>query len=439
MSEDTKEGGLYVDSRPASPKTSRPGTKKDVRKRWMILAGIVILAAFVISSALSHKPPTIQPPAQKAAMLDLTPKGVGEKSWQAQSQAEIQAQKDQIEQLNSTLAGLQSELADIKAQATAAKAAAPLPSDIVPPPGKGGSGVQPITQAVPPPPLPPESTASGSGLPPVPSSVPPPYSNGTSAHADVPLVFSPSASPGAGAPPMVKAQVSYKKNPDAGMLVAGAFAPVVLLNGVDAGTASMSRSNPQPVLMRVQNQAILPGAANYSLRSCFLLGSGYGDLSSERVYIRLARLSCVDKGDHLVLSAPVQGYVVDSDNTLGLRGKVIDRQGAKLGKALIAGFAQGLSGALGGSQGTTETSILGTTTAISGSEALRASGLSGASTAAGQIAQFYLKEAESIFPVISVKGGRTGTVVFTQDANLEWGSVNGKFIRTMQPAGTHQF
>jgi conjugal transfer pilus assembly protein TraB len=231
----------------------------------------------------------------------------------------------------------------------------------------------------------------------------------------------------------VKAKVTYKKNPNSGLLPSGAFAPVALLNGLDAGTSSATQSNPMPVLMNIADHAQLPGAARYKLRNCFVLGTGHGDLSAERVYVRVSRLSCVDRSDRLVLSQEVAGYLVDSDGKLGLRGVVVDRQGSRLGKALLAGFAQGLSGALGQAQGTISTSVLGTTNSIGGSEALRASGLSGAQAAASQLAQWYLKEAQSIFPVISVDAGRTGTVVFTNSASLTWGSGEAQFQKDVRP------
>src|SRR5690606_13349371 len=75
--------------------------------------------------------------------------------------------------------------------------------------------------------------------------------------------------------PTVDAQTKYRKNDSAGMLPAGAFAPVVLLNGLDAGTSAATQSNPMPVLMTVTDQATLPGAARFRLKSCFVLGNGY--------------------------------------------------------------------------------------------------------------------------------------------------------------------
>ena len=432
MSEDLKEGGLFVETKPTSARPVGVPAKKDVKKRWMMVGAGVAAFAIVVSSLTKDDQPEPVQRENPPQLIDLTPKNVEERAWQVRSQADIQGLKNENDRLKADLAGLRAEIERLKNTPPTV-----LPAGIVPPPSPTNDPASaPLSQStvVPPPPVPPapvSSTSSGSTV-----AVPPPFTSGMDAPSEEPLVFKPTAM-SAKSGPEVEARVRYKKNEHSGMMVAGAFAPVVLLNGIDAGTSSGARSNPQPVLMRVQDHATLPGASKYQLRSCFMLGSGYGELSAERVYIRLARLSCVDQRDRLVLSVPVQGYVVDSDNTLGMRGKVTDRQGARLGKALLAGFAQGLSSALGGAQGTLTTSVLGSATSITGDEALRASGLAGASTAAGQLAEFYLKEAQAIFPVISVEGGRTATVVFTEDVNLAWGNVDAQFVREVEPDQAH--
>jgi conjugal transfer pilus assembly protein TraB len=238
----------------------------------------------------------------------------------------------------------------------------------------------------------------------------------------------------AGAAPEVAARQAMRPNPHAGMLPAGAFAPVSLLNGLDAGTSAATQTNPLPVLVNITDHATLPGAGRYRLRNCFMLGTGFGDLSAERVYIRFSRLSCVDRENKLVLSQEVQGYMVDSDGKIGLRGTITDRQGARLGKALLAGFAQGLAGALGQAQATvTTTPAAGAVSTLGGEAALRAAGLQGAQTATSQLAEFYLREAQSIFPVISVDTGRTGTVVFTSNAALNWGVADARFVEEVRP------
>lgn len=439
---DPKDGGLFVDAKPQAARPAGAAPKKNVNKRWLMVAAGIALFALVVSSLLSTKPAPRVVKEKPEPMINLTP-DVDERSWQVRSQTEIRTVKDENERLQRDIRDLKSAMEKLQndqriAERNRLSSPGKLPSNIVGPPQAGdpGSLTQPGVMMPPPPPVPPSVTGQNrTGLPNATSSlvVPPPFTSGVDAQPAEPLVFLPEKRASKAGGPEINAKVKYTKNSQSGMMVAGAFAPIVMLNGIDAGTASGSRSNPQPILMRVQDNAVLPGSAKYSLRSCFILGSGYGDLSAERVYIRLARLSCVDKTDRLVLSTPVQGYVADSDNILGLRGKVTDRQGSRLGKALLAGFAQGLSGALGGAQGTMTSSVLGNTTTVSGDEAMRASGLSGASSAASQLAQFYLKEAQAIFPIISVQGGRDGTVVFTEDVNLTWGNTDAQFVRDVSP------
>jgi conjugal transfer pilus assembly protein TraB len=400
-----------------------PG-KKNVGRRWWYVLGAGVLFLIVVITSVSKKPSLPPPAKQEAPAINLTPSGLAEQSWEAQSQTQIQSLKDQSASLQATVASLKTELSQLQQQLTAAHSAVPAGpaagAELPPPPP-------------PPPPLPPSPTASGTSLTPSKGEATPAppleEGSGTESAPTGPYVFSPKPVPAekaTSAPAAAPPQANIHKVPvGSGTLLTGAFVKVVLLNGLDAGTSSQTQSNPEPVLLRVQDNAVLPGSAQFHLRSCFMLGAGYGSLSSERVYIRLSQLSCVDKNQTLVLSEPVRGYVVDSDSMLGLRGKLIDRQGARIGKALLAGFAEGLANAFGGAQGVMTTSAIGTESTITGSAAVRAAGLTGAATASSQLAQFYLQQAESIFPVISVRGGRLATAVFTTSVPLEWGQVQG--------------
>ena len=396
-----------------------PGKKNVSRRWWYVLGGSVVFLIIVITS-MSKK--TTLPPPKKAAVpaINLTPNGLAQRSWEAQSQTQIQSLKNQNQSLLATVTGLKTELSQVQQSIAAERSGAPPPSgeaELPPPPP-------------PPPPVPSSSSVSGTGAQGgAPMMNAPPLESGGSGQSapQGPYVFAPKPSAQADSSQNVTLEKANVAKPPSGtgILLTGSFVKVALLNGVDAGTSSQTRSNPEPVLLRVQDNAVLPGSTHFGLRSCFMLGSAYGSLSSERVYIRLAALSCVDRHRKLVLSQPVRGYVVDSDSMLGLRGRVIDRQGAKIGKALLAGFAQGLANAFGGAQGVMTTSALGTMSTITGSAAVRAAGLSGAATASSQLAQFYLQQAESIFPVIRVAGGRLATAVFTSNVPLEWGRVQG--------------
>jgi hypothetical protein len=67
----------------------------------------------------------------------------------------------------------------------------------------------------------------------------------------------------------------------------------VLLGGLDAPTGGQSQSNPHPVLIRLSDNSVLPNRFRGEYRECFVIAAGYGDISSERAYLRTENLSCV--------------------------------------------------------------------------------------------------------------------------------------------------
>lgn len=444
MSDDKKNSPLSLfvkkEKSGAAPAAAVSGGKspKNVQRRWLYIAVGVAGVAVIATSSLSEKKPVRSTAKAADAMISVTPPNADKQAFEAKFGTDMEVLKSSLEQLKA-------DNEKLKQAAANPRATSPMPAGIVAPPSQSNNGgIGPVGVDIPPPP-PAVMTRPGGGAPlPVPTyngmpgtlSPMPVTTNGP------PMVFefkdsSASANPMNANLPAVSAKTTYKKNESAGMLPAGGFAPIALLNGLDAGTSVATQSNPMPVLINVTGQASLPGSAQYRLKSCFALGNGYGDMSAERVYIRVSRLSCVDKNEKLILSQEVAGYVVDSDGKLGLRGKVVDRQGARLGKALLAGFAQGLSGALGNAQGTISSNLdTGSTmSSISGGAAVRAAGLSGAQSAAQQIAEFYLKEAQAIFPVVTIDTGRTGTLVFTNSVSLNWGAGEGQYVTDVKPTG----
>lgn len=210
--------------------------------------------------------------------------------------------------------------------------------------------------------------------------------------------------------------------PKAGFLPMGSFSDIAMLTGADFGAAERTRNNPQPVLFRIQNDAFLPGSARYRLSDCFGMGGGYGDLSSERAHINVTRISCVDTQTGMMLEAPVNGYIVDSDGRLGLRGNVERRSGALLGKAMLAGFAEGASSlASVAAQGTQQTVTgSGVVTSVDPSSVGEVGLYGGAGRAMEILAEQYIAEAESMFPVIEIPSGRRGTFVVQEGQRLVW-------------------
>ena len=58
------------------------------------------------------------------------------------------------------------------------------------------------------------------------------------------------------------------------------FTRAVLLGGLDAPTGGQSQTNPHPVLLRLVDSAVLPNRYRGQVRECFVIGAGYGDISS---------------------------------------------------------------------------------------------------------------------------------------------------------------
>lgn len=224
-----------------------------------------------------------------------------------------------------------------------------------------------------------------------------------------------------------------EENIYAGFLPAGSFADIVLMSGVDAGASEYTRSNPQPIFMRVQSDAVTAGMGRYKMKTCFVGGSAYGELSSERANVSLTRLTCVDRKKKMLLEVPVTGYVVDSDGKQGLRGKVVRRNGAIMAKAILAGFASGAGELLATAGQTQTTTAAGVATTLDPTQLTESGMYKGAGEAANILAEMYIKEAKSIFPIIEIPSGRKGSIVITVGTKLEWHPYEGKYLITKVP------
>ncbi len=411
-----KKPGLkskFAGLRPESPK-----------KRWLYIFTALIVGGILFSVLTDQNASKPQPVVAKSHFIEMTPNSGGAKTWQAKAQGQVSALNSQVTALQQQINSMQKAMqAQTQALQSATQSLQSLHS--LPPAGSTSgsapqnSNDQSLPLPPPPPPVPVSSLPSLSGA------------AGSSEPSNQILEYSPAGDTKSES--SVAAKTAYTRNKYAGYLPVGSFMSVALLNGVDAGTSTETQSNPQPVLVRVQSNAILPGSARYQLKSCFVLMSAYGNLSSQRVYMRAAVLSCVDQQDHLVLNQKIKGYVVDSDGVLGLRGKVINRQGALLAKALLAGFASGLGQALSSAQGTVSSSALGNVSSVTGSQILSQSGYQGAGNAASMLAQFYLKQAQSIFPVVAIRAGRKATLVITDGVSLTWHDYGNLYVKKVTP------
>lgn len=201
----------------------------------------------------------------------------------------------------------------------------------------------------------------------------------------------------------------------------GSIVSGVLLNGIDAPTGQGARRDPFPVTVRVKHEAILPNRFSADVKECFLIVSGYGDLSSERAYLRGEVFSCVtNEGD--IIETEIESYAVGEDGKAGLRGRLVSKQGALIARSMVAGFFSGVSQAFNVSPipvlNTTSTGGQTQYQTNYSSDLLQGAGAQGASQALDRVAQFYVDMAESIFPVIEIDAGREVDVILTRGMEM---------------------
>jgi conjugal transfer pilus assembly protein TraB len=142
-----------------------------------------------------------------------------------------------------------------------------------------------------------------------------------------------------------------------------------------------------------------------------------GDLSSERVYVRLTSMTCIGKGDQ-VIETQVAGLVAGSGKA-GVRGNVVSREGNLVSNAAIAGalggFADALSSAASISTANEGAETLGGVMGAAGAGMAGGAGTNAAQT----LADYYIKRAEQYQPVVSLYAGTEVEVVFMEGVSLK--------------------
>ncbi len=221
---------------------------------------------------------------------------------------------------------------------------------------------------------------------------------------------------GSNANPVAGADVRGNHSADT-YVPAGTFMRGVLLAGLDAPTGGQAQQNPHPVILEIVDFANMPNKFKADYKSCRVVANGTGDLSSERAYIRLDRVSCISD-DGGAIDVALKGYVADGTGKAGIRGKLVSKQGTVLANALLAGVASGIGHAFTQGAMTTSTSALGSTQTVKDGQQLQAGVGQGVGNALNQLSKYYISLAEKIFPVIEVDAGQAVDIVITRGFSI---------------------
>ena len=218
-----------------------------------------------------------------------------------------------------------------------------------------------------------------------------------------------------------------------------AYVKGILLGGIAVSTSIGSASEPVPVVIRITERGSLPKNFNIDLTHCKIMGSSYGDLSSERAIVRAEVLSCSDPISELIYTTKIAGLIHGDDGMNGIKGKVIQTSGKHLKNAIVGSMISGFAGSAKGQDQMIITSFgAGATKKKGMGDMLQDGAFAGASNAAEKIADYYIKQAESMSPVLLVSGGTKVDIVFTKGVYLSALDVQEKLEQSRQEKAKKQ-
>lgn len=207
---------------------------------------------------------------------------------------------------------------------------------------------------------------------------------------------------------------------------ANAYTTATVLVGVDMSAGIRLSADPKPILLRITSPAksvtVEDTFTEIDLTGCLVNGSAHAELSSERVYVQLQKITC--SSDNLIFESPVKGYIAQLGK-VGVRGRVVSREGDVLSKALFSGIL----GGFGRGIARNTNRIFGSSSQDSASgfvpqerltsREIATGGLGeGLATAADTVSEYLIERAEQYQPVIEMPTGIEVNIVFLSGFHL---------------------
>lgn len=192
----------------------------------------------------------------------------------------------------------------------------------------------------------------------------------------------------------------------------------VILGGADADASVNGQSkNNGVMLFKFLEEGTLPNGQHSRLRGCRVSANAYGDISSERAFATLYRLSCAHAGEPII-DREVTGWVF-FNGKVGIKGQPLMRDNKVMAWAGVSGALSGIASAAQYAQSVQQFGAYGATSVVPSSQIAPYAAYGGAAKAADTLSQYYVKRAEQYHPVIQVGAGNVVTVVFKDGFYLE--------------------
>lgn len=207
--------------------------------------------------------------------------------------------------------------------------------------------------------------------------------------------------------------VKDEKPSDGVVLPSGSFVKAKMLTGVDA-----PEGKTYPVLLVLDFSYVAPNENRLDLSGCFMIAKAEGDLSTERVQMQASKLSCVSKTGKM-FEREVNGFIADNtDASFAMKGKVNTKQGRVAAMAFMSSVVEGVGKAIQQSQTTNSVNPLGGSSSVMTGDAEKYAVAGGAANAASMVAQWYLRQAQSLSSTVSVASGRDVWIVMKDKVEL---------------------
>lgn len=435
----------------ASPLGDAIEVNEAVKKKQMLLLGGVGAAALVAGSLYifdegpSKSDAAVKAEAEGVSVDEMVNKNMAEKEWRAQSEAQMMAMNtnmralaaraqraDQLEaqmaqaqaagagagpgggmsgDTERVLSAYQAENEQLRAALNAARqspvgaAAATGPNALYGrsgPPGYQVAGGQRGAAGQPTPAG--QAAASATGLP-------------VMRGSEVSLVAFGDAPAGTGSP-VPRGNTVYTDS--ANYLPPNSIAVAKVIVGVDANAGVQSQTDPLPVVLRITG----PARSVYdkgrllstNIAGCLVNGAARADLSSEKVYVKLQRMTCPQPNGRYAVS-DVKGFIAFGGKT-GVRGRVVSREGALVGQAFLAGlfggFGRGFSANTSSLLTGGNVTVNGERQRLSGGEILQGGLGEGIATSGDMVSKYLIERAEQYQPVIEMPTGIDVEIVFLE-------------------------
>lgn len=201
-------------------------------------------------------------------------------------------------------------------------------------------------------------------------------------------------------------------------VAAGTHIKGVLLGGIDAHTEVYGNNETRVVTIRLIEDGIMPNGFKASMKNCVLLASAWGNASSERVVMRGERLSCINSQGN-VFEKDIVGIIYGADGREDVRGRVVYPEGKLVQRAFVAGALSGIGSGISDSFVTKSISPLGSTSTVNPGEIFGYGAAQGANKSLDKLADYYIKRAEKLQPIVQVPAGVKVDVVIQKGFSID--------------------